>query len=170
MLVNNASVFERDTFPNSDTSGLRRALEVNFVAPYVLTSEFAAVTSGPACVVNLLDGAIAAAHTEHFDYLLSRQLLARFTRLAAARLAPRIRVNGFTDMSPEQCAALDEMVRGRLPYPIAQSLDNVLRTGDPTARLSIVFEDLVSTLLLLSDLEFLVRFPLEAPRCRGSSI
>lgn len=93
VLVNSASVFDRGNLLESDEAFYRRQFSINFDAPVFLTRAFAKA-AGRGTVVNLLDSRIAADSHPYFFYLLSKKALADFTRMAAAELGPKIRVNG----------------------------------------------------------------------------
>ncbi len=93
VLINNASVFDRAGFAETDEALFDRQMDVNFKAPFFLTQAFAkTVTQGH--VVNILDTNITNTHGSHFAYLLSKKLLAEFTHMAARALGPAVRVNG----------------------------------------------------------------------------
>lgn len=93
VLVNNASVFDKGGFLESDASLLRKEFAVNFEAPVFLTQAFARQVKQGA-VVNMLDTCVTQHRHSHFFYLLSKKSLLAFTQMAAAELAPAIRVNG----------------------------------------------------------------------------
>jgi NAD(P)-dependent dehydrogenase (short-subunit alcohol dehydrogenase family) len=98
VLLNNAALFSRDTLADATAAALEAAWRVNTRAPILLTQAFAAHirSRGPettGVVINLLDQRIAGGRTGTLAYTLSKQALAAFTRLAAAELAPQIRVN-----------------------------------------------------------------------------
>ena len=104
ILVNNASVFNKDALPDVTEEKLIGDFRVNLLAPMVLTRAFAARVrragagedGGPIAgkIVNLLDRRIAGLDTQCIPYVLSKKALAEFTRLAALELAPSITVNG----------------------------------------------------------------------------
>ena len=93
-LVNNASIFYENRFMDKGTSDLTRFFDINFIAPYILTKQFAEVAPEGSLIINLLDTKISRNATRHFDYLLSKKFLSVFTRQVALELAPGIRVNG----------------------------------------------------------------------------
>lgn len=93
LLVNSASDFSPSKFTDKGDDILMREFKSNFHGAYMLTKAFGRVF-GKGLVVNLLDTKISKDVTTHFDYLLSKKLLAEFTRMAAIELAPEIRVNG----------------------------------------------------------------------------
>ena len=92
-LINNASVFERATFLETDEALFDRQMDINFKAPFFLTQSFAKMF-GKGCVINILDTDISQTQGSHFAYLLSKKTLAEFTVMAARELGPHIRVNG----------------------------------------------------------------------------
>ncbi len=93
LLVNNASIFPRGEFHQTDAAMLEKVLAVNFKAPFLLIQAFAR-QGGRGCVVNLLDSRIDRGFTHYFAYSLSKKLLAELTKMTALALAPDIRVNG----------------------------------------------------------------------------
>lgn len=100
VLVNNASVFNKDAFMDVDAARWHAELAVNAFAPMYLTRAFArqcaAVTRGGAPtgkVVNLLDRRVAGLEKGMLPYLLSKKMLREYTRLAALELGPLISVN-----------------------------------------------------------------------------
>jgi NAD(P)-dependent dehydrogenase (short-subunit alcohol dehydrogenase family) len=101
ILVNNASVFHKDDLLSVTEEKIRRELMVNAIAPMLLTRAFAAGAGEAAAgtgithkVINLLDRRITADEPGCLPYLLSKKLLAEFTRTAALDLAPGMTVNG----------------------------------------------------------------------------
>ena len=95
-LVNNASVFERQSLADASRDSFDRMWRVNALAPVLLTQRlYAHLTArgSHGCAVNLLDQRIAQAGTGATPYLLSKKALEAFTRSAARELAPTLRVN-----------------------------------------------------------------------------
>lgn len=95
VLVNNASVFERDSVRTASAESWQRHMAVNLRAPFVLSQAMAA--SPPAGrtgnIVNLIDQRVWNL-TPHFtSYTVSKAGLWTLTRTLALALAPRIRVN-----------------------------------------------------------------------------
>jgi NAD(P)-dependent dehydrogenase (short-subunit alcohol dehydrogenase family) len=95
-LINNASIFERCEFLETDEALFDRQFAINFKAPFFLTQSFAKTfgKNPSACVINILDTDIAQNQVSHFAYLLSKKTLADFTEMAAIALGKDIRVNG----------------------------------------------------------------------------
>ena len=136
ILVNSAAIFGQDRLADVTAADLMRHYAVNCAAPTLLTKAFATVPpagNGDRCIVNILDQRIDHPHGDQLAYTLSKQALAGLTKLAAATLAPKIRVNavapGLTietpDYEEEQMERLrDMMPLARLPQPeqIAQAV------------------------------------------------
>ncbi len=96
LLVNNASLFERDEALDTTRAGWDAHLAINLRAPFVLTQAFAhqLPADSHGNVINLLDERVLNL-TPHFtSYTLSKSGLWTLTQTLALALAPRIRVNG----------------------------------------------------------------------------
>lgn len=103
LLVNNASVFERDEWDTATRDSWDRHMEANLRAPFVLTQAFAAQApradrSGAeprarAMVLNMIDQRVLKPTPEFMTYSLAKAALWSLTRTAAQALAPEIRVN-----------------------------------------------------------------------------
>ena len=131
-LINNASIFERAEFMDTDEALFDRQFDINFKAPFFLTQAFAK-TFGKGCVVNMLDSNIVRTQGSHFAYLLSKKTLAEFTAMAARALGPDVRVNGVclgaiissgqNDTSyEEKMASLIPMKRHPAPNEVAEAV------------------------------------------------
>jgi NAD(P)-dependent dehydrogenase (short-subunit alcohol dehydrogenase family) len=104
LLVNNASIFERDSLEDATRESWDRHIDSNLWAPFRLTQDFAAqapaaltdadgLPLASACVVNLIDQRVWKPTPEFMTYTIAKMGLWAFTRTAAQALAPRIRVN-----------------------------------------------------------------------------
>jgi NAD(P)-dependent dehydrogenase (short-subunit alcohol dehydrogenase family) len=103
LLINNASIFDYDTFGTATRESWDRHFESNLRAPFVLTQDFAAQApkadrsgSEPrarAMIVNMLDQRVLKLTPEFTTYTLAKMGLWALTRTAAQGLAPDIRVN-----------------------------------------------------------------------------
>ncbi len=96
VLVNNASMFERDEW-NTTTRELWDAhMEPNLRAPFVLAQRFALLLPPEAegVVVNMLDQRVWSVTPHFISYTVSKFALWGLTQALALALAPRIRVNG----------------------------------------------------------------------------
>ncbi len=93
ILVNNASVFPRETLDELSFESVTANLQVNAWAPFVLCRELARRVDR-ASVVNLIDSRVDDFDWNHVGYMLSKHLLAVLTKAAALAYAPGIKVNG----------------------------------------------------------------------------
>ena len=96
LLINNASLFERDEVDTVTRASWDAHMSVNLRAPLILTQALA--TRLPAdrsgCVVNLLDQRVWNLTPHFVSYTVSKSALWTLTRTLALALAPRVRVNG----------------------------------------------------------------------------
>lgn len=96
LLVNNASLFERDEALDASRASWDAHMAVNLRAPFVLTQGFARqLPDGRhGNVVNLLDERVLNLTPHFVSYTVSKAGLWTLTQTMALALAPRIRVNG----------------------------------------------------------------------------
>jgi NAD(P)-dependent dehydrogenase (short-subunit alcohol dehydrogenase family) len=96
LLVNNASIFEKDTVGSLDSGLWHRQLAVNLAAPVFLAEAFARQLPEreEGNIVNLIDQRVFRPTPEYFSYQISKSGLLTATEILAKALAPRIRVNG----------------------------------------------------------------------------
>ena len=96
LLVNNASIFERDSVGSLDRDLWQRQMTVNLAAPVFLAEAFARqVPDGvEGNIVNILDQRIWHPAPQTFSYQISKSGLAVATEMLAQALAPQVRVNG----------------------------------------------------------------------------
>ena len=99
-LVNNAAIFHKCSFLDTEPAEIDCELAVNYEAPVRLMRAFAGYRasncegSERAGIVNMLDRRIAGHDTDCVPYVISKKMLAAYTREAALALAPGISVNG----------------------------------------------------------------------------
>jgi len=104
VLVNNASIFERDTIETATRESWDHHIGTNLRVPFVLTQALAAQAPEPstdaqgapvaeAMVVNMIDQRVRKLTPEFMTYTIAKMALWAFTRTAAQALAPRVRVN-----------------------------------------------------------------------------
>ncbi|MBA4349989.1 MAG: short chain dehydrogenase [Rhodobacter sp.] len=104
VLVNNASIFEHDSFESATRESWDRHIESNLRAPFVLIQHFAAQALDPvpdtagepvaqALVVNMVDQRVWKLTPEYASYTVAKAALWALTQTAAQGLAPRVRVN-----------------------------------------------------------------------------
>jgi NAD(P)-dependent dehydrogenase (short-subunit alcohol dehydrogenase family) len=96
LLVNNASIFEKDTVGALDRDLWQRQMTVNLAAPIFLAEAFArqVPTGVDGNVINLLDQRIWRPTPTYFSYQLTKSALHTATETLALALGPNIRVNG----------------------------------------------------------------------------
>ncbi len=96
VLVNNASIFERDEWHDASRESWDRHIEPNLRAPFVLMQNFAHALPADAegLVVNMLDERVWSLTPHFVSYTVSKMALWGLTQSMALALAPRIRVNG----------------------------------------------------------------------------
>jgi len=93
ILINNASIFTKDSLAGSTPERVQREFNVNLFAPMELTRSFAAQTEREGAVINLLDRRIRCNDTSCLPYSITKKALEDLTQLAALEYAPKIRVN-----------------------------------------------------------------------------
>ena len=119
LLINNASVFEKDSIREINLDRIQQNLNVHYIAPYILISEFAKITQ-KGHVINILDRHVDKGHTAFASYLISKKALKGLTDVAAAELAPDIRVNAIAPgfiLDPEKQDQIDlEQRINKIPF------------------------------------------------------
>lgn len=95
LLVNNASIFEKDSLTDFTKDLWDRHFDIHVRAPSILVSEFAKLVpeNGRGLVVNIIDQRVWAPTPGFYTYTLSKAALYMATKTMAMSLAPRIRVN-----------------------------------------------------------------------------
>jgi NAD(P)-dependent dehydrogenase (short-subunit alcohol dehydrogenase family) len=96
MLIHNASLFARDTAADCDSHALEAHMQVNMLAPVLLSQQFARqLPAGKhGQVIFLSDSVLGwSISPQFFSYAASKLALNSATDLLAAALAPHIRVN-----------------------------------------------------------------------------
>jgi len=95
VLVNNASVFERDEWDDVTRASWDQHMEPNLRAPFVLMQAMARALPEAAngVVVNLIDQRVWSLTPHFVSYTVSKAALWALTQQMALALAPRIRVN-----------------------------------------------------------------------------
>jgi len=94
VLVNNASMFERDEWDDATRASWDRHMEPNLRAPFVLAQEFARALPADAegVVLNMIDMRVWSLTPHFVSYTVSKAGLWALTRSLALALAPRVRV------------------------------------------------------------------------------
>jgi pteridine reductase len=97
LLVNNASVFGQDHFPDFLTDNLDVSIAVNYRAPILLTQAFyrkARAQGAAGVVINVVDQKVKGNfHRDHFSYTVGKVGIGNMTAMLAISAAPVLRVN-----------------------------------------------------------------------------
>lgn len=97
LLVNNASVFDQDHFPDFSTDSLDVSIAVNYRAPILLTQAFyrkARTQDAAGVVINVVDQKVKGNfHRDHFSYTAGKVGIGNMTAMLAISAAPVLRVN-----------------------------------------------------------------------------
>ena len=93
LLVNNASVFEEDSFDALEDDLWDRHFNIHVRAPAILAGRFAAQGLDEGLIVNIIDQRVLKLTPKFASYTLSKSALWTATKTAAQALAPTIRVN-----------------------------------------------------------------------------
>jgi NAD(P)-dependent dehydrogenase (short-subunit alcohol dehydrogenase family) len=148
VLVNNASVFERDEVQDATRESWDRHMEPNLRAPFLLTQRMAAALPAEArgVVVNMLDQRVWSLTPHFVSYTVAKSALWTLTRTMALALAPRIRVMGIgpgpavpsprqteTDFA-RQCASVP-LGRGTSPGEVADAVMAILSLPSLTGQM-----------------------------------
>jgi NAD(P)-dependent dehydrogenase (short-subunit alcohol dehydrogenase family) len=135
VLVNNASVFDRDEWGDATRESWDVHMETNLRAPFVLMQAFGRALPAEAegVVINMADQRVWSL-TQHFvSYTISKAGLWALTQTMALALAPRIRVNaigpGPALPSPRQSEAQFARQSGSVPLGHGTDPDEVGRTA-----------------------------------------
>ena len=94
-LVNNAALFEKDDIANFTTKSWNDHLNINLLAPTILTKQFAkqAPKKTVSNIINIIDQRIFNLTPFFMSYTISKSGLQTLTKTMAMRLAPNIKVN-----------------------------------------------------------------------------
>ena len=145
-VVNNASLFERDSAADFSLANLDLHMHANLAAPVLLAQSLYSLTpmGTQAVVVNLLDQKLFNLNPDYLSYTLSKAALQAATTMLAQALAPKVRVVGVApgitlasgDQTEEGFAkahALTPLGRSSTPEDVAATVcfvaDNPAITG-----------------------------------------
>lgn len=160
LLVNNASVFEKDSLESATRRSWDAHLDVNLRAPLVLTQGFVEALPGgvEGNVVNMLDQQVWNPGAGFLSYTMSKVGLWTLTRTLALELAPTVRVNGIgpgpalpskrqSDAQFAAYCARMPLDRGTTPEEICRALRFILESPAMTGQMIALDggEHLVST-------------------------
>jgi NAD(P)-dependent dehydrogenase (short-subunit alcohol dehydrogenase family) len=148
VLVNNASVFERDEWDTADRASWDAHMEPNLRAPFVLAQAFARALPPGAegVVINMLDERVWSVTPHFISYTVSKAGLWALTQSLALAFAPRIRVNAIGPgpalpsprQTPEQFArqcAATPLRRGTGPDEVARAALAILALPSMTGQM-----------------------------------
>ncbi|UTW58007.1 SDR family oxidoreductase [Kordiimonas sp. SCSIO 12603] len=98
ILVNNASLFEKDDIRSFTTESWNAHHAVNLLAPVLLIQKLAQTLPAKqkAAVINLIDQRVLKLNPQYYSYTSSKAALWNATRTGAQALAPNIRVNAIS--------------------------------------------------------------------------
>jgi len=149
VLVNNASIFERDTLQSATRTSWDRHMESNLRAPFVLIQALAAQAPAAqsdengeplaqALAINMIDQRVRKLTPDFMSYTLAKMGLWALTRTAAQALAPHVRVNAIGPGPTLQgaCQSNEQFARQRR----ATLLHRGAEAGDITAALGYFLE------------------------------
>ncbi len=148
VLVNNASLFERDEWDTADRASWDRHMEPNLRAPFVLAQAFARALPDGAegNVINMLDQRVWSLTPHFMSYTVSKAGLWALTRSLALALAPRIRVNAIgpgpalpsarqsAEQFARQCASTP-LRRGTDPAEVGRAMLAILALRSMTGQM-----------------------------------
>ena len=95
-LINNAALFENDDILSFSTKSWNDHLNINLLAPAILTKQFAKQASKKSIsnIINIIDQRVFKLTSFFLSYTLSKSALYTLTKTMAMRLGPNIKVNG----------------------------------------------------------------------------
>ena len=95
-LINNAALFEKDDIENFTTNSWNDHININLLAPAILTKQFARQASKKTVsnIINIIDQRIFNLTPFFMSYTISKSGLHTLTKTMAMRLGPNIKVNG----------------------------------------------------------------------------
>jgi len=94
-LINNAALFEKDDITNFKTKSWNNHLNINLLAPAILTKQFSKQASKKSLsnIINIIDQRIFNLTPFFMSYTISKSGLQTLTKTMAMRLGPNIKVN-----------------------------------------------------------------------------
>ena len=95
-LINNAALFEKDDILSFTNKSWNNHLNINLLAPTILTKQFAKQASKKkkSNIINIIDQRVFKLTPIFMSYTLSKSALYTLTKTMAMRLSPNIKVNG----------------------------------------------------------------------------
>jgi NAD(P)-dependent dehydrogenase (short-subunit alcohol dehydrogenase family) len=130
-LVNNASIFEKNSIQATDMNFYRLMMTIHVDVPFLLMKDFAKYAK-KGLILNMLDTRIQGYETDYAAYTLSKKALKELTLMAANEWAPDIRVNGIAPGYILQSSFLDTnddtKILQRIPMKKQGSLKDIQRS------------------------------------------
>lgn len=133
LLVNNASLLEKDNLAGLTLESWRRLTDINLGSQVFLMQAFAAQPDLPvgASIINMLDQQMSAPSPRFFSYAIAKIGFEGATKIAAFDFAPRIRVNaiapGLVLRSGSQTDATFHERQRQMPLGEGLSADDIVR-------------------------------------------
>jgi len=142
LLINNASIFQKSKFIADHIGNIDANLNIHLRAPMTLTKALyknCAKNSHKGNAINIIDKNIVRNDSKYFYYLLSKKILADFTKLSAVELASYIRINAISPglMTEKNSTDSEEEIRAIIPKiplkrkgefnEITQTIDFILK-------------------------------------------
>ena len=129
LLINNASIFTRDEWDNTDFDSWDKHFMTNLEAPFWLSQQFAKQINQQGNIINMIDQRVLKL-TPHFtSYSIAKSALWTMTRTLALALAPNIRVNAIAPgpTLPSTHQTSEQFIRQyqKLPLPQATPTDEI---------------------------------------------
>jgi pteridine reductase len=145
LLVNNASVFDKNYIKETSPDFLMHQMDVNFKAPFILIRDFVR-HCGEGNIINLVDTRITSNKSNFAAYSLSKKALWELTKMAALEFAPGVRVNAIAPgvsippegEGPEYIKKLAAHIPAKEPLglgPVLKSVDFILENKYLTGQL-----------------------------------
>jgi NAD(P)-dependent dehydrogenase (short-subunit alcohol dehydrogenase family) len=150
-LINNASVFERDSLGEVTCRSWQLHMAVNVRAPLLLTQNFLRQLPDGAegNVINIIDERVWNPTPHFVSYTVSKSALWTLTRILAPALAPRVRINGIgpgetlpsfhqTEQSFARLCATMPLARGTTPEEICEAVRFILGARAMTGQMIVL--------------------------------
>jgi len=145
LLINNASVFDKCTLPDTATELLDSNMNINFRAPFILTRDFIRLADN-GLIINFVDTKITVNKANYAAYALSKKALWELTKMTALEHGPHFRANAIAPgltLAPEdkdddylwKMAGKIAMQRPGGLEPIVRSIDFILENNYLTGQL-----------------------------------
>jgi len=141
LLINNASIFSKSKFLQTDILELEKNMNVHLNSPLILSHAFALNSQknnlANSQIINLIDKNISRYETSYFHYLLSKKSLSEATKMLSLQLAPNIRVNAIAPgyiLEPIDNEQIDEKKKesiiNKIPLQRKGNVKNIVMSVD----------------------------------------